>query len=134
MLFSRLHNFSHAGVVPHLQLSAMKVELLLQGNCPWDVLAAVTGQCMPVVKLNPKLKIPFFQTPIKTKSASSRAQPEILPDAHVQKACGGKWRYSCTDVNLGTRWRNMVSFLSVTIYPRRKRHWSWMRANAGFDS
>jgi len=46
----------------------------------------------------------------------------------------GKWRYSSTDVNLGTRWRNVVSFISVTIYPRRKGHRSWVRANGGFDA
>jgi len=95
----------------------MKVKLLLHDDCPWDVLAAVAGQCIPVVKLNSKLKIKLFQTRMKTEStSSSRGQPEILPDAHVKKACGGKWRYSCTYVNLGVRWRNVVSFISVTIY------------------
>jgi hypothetical protein len=48
--------------VSRQQLSAMKVELLLQDNCPWDALAAVAGQFMPVLKLNPKLKIPLFKT------------------------------------------------------------------------
>jgi hypothetical protein len=32
----------------------------------------------------------------------------------------GKWRYSSTILDLGTRWRWVVSFISVTLYPRWK--------------
>jgi hypothetical protein len=88
---------------------------------------------MPVIKLNTQLKISFFFKLCKCVKTSVNEKYSISGCAR-KEGVWRKWRYSSTDVNLGTRWRNVVSFISVTIYLRRKRHWSWVRTNGGFDA
>jgi hypothetical protein len=32
-----------------------------------------------------------------------------------------EWRFSCTILDIGTRWRRVVSFAPITLYIREKR-------------
>jgi hypothetical protein len=51
----------------------------------------------------------------------------------------GKWRYSSTVLDLGTRWRRVVYFMSLLLYPVDRacsNHWigGFVGPGAGLDS
>jgi hypothetical protein len=50
----------------------------------------------------------------------------------------GEWRYSSTILDLGTRWKGVVSFMPLPLYPREKAagtHWmgGWEGPRDGLD-
>jgi hypothetical protein len=51
----------------------------------------------------------------------------------------GDWWYSCTILDIGTRWRFVISFTPQPIYPRKRTsstHWiaGWVGSTAGLDT
>jgi hypothetical protein len=57
----------------------------------------------------------------------------------VQWRCMGKWRYVSTILVLGTRWRSVVSFTPLSLYPHGKspgnhRIGDWLGSRDGLDA
>jgi hypothetical protein len=51
----------------------------------------------------------------------------------------GEWKYSSTIIDLGTRWRWVVSFTALPLYPRENSpgtHWigGWVSPRDGLDA